>query len=291
MLPAELLKKIKRIQLKTNYLANEVFSGEYESAFRGRGMEFEEVREYHPGDDVRSIDWNVTARVGEPHVKVFREEREMTVMVMVDLSASLNFGTHERLKNETAAEVAAVLAYAAVKSNDKVGLILFSDRVEKYIPPKKGTAHIYRIIQEILTYRAQFERTCIRFPLEYLMHVRQRHSICFLISDFLDQGYETALNIASRRHDMLCIQLYDRAEEQLPAMGYLKMRDPESGEECWINSSRASFQKGFQEQAKSFQEETQNKFRKIGVDSVLIEQSGDYVEPLLQFFREREKRQ
>ncbi|KAB2840793.1 DUF58 domain-containing protein [bacterium] len=291
MLPPEILKKIKRIQLKTNYLANEIFAGEYESAFRGRGMEFEEVREYQPGDDVRAIDWNVTARSGRPFVKIYREEREMTVMILVDMSASLDFGTRERLKREAAAEVAAVLAYAAIKSNDKVGLILFTDRVEKFIPAKKGRGHVYRVIQEILGFEPQHPKTQIRVPLEYLIRVMHRRSICFLISDFLDQGYERALAIAKRRHDMVCIQLHDPAEAEFPKAGWMQWRDPESGELQWVNSSRPGFQKKFAELAQELLLGPQRIFQSMGVDSVLIDQSKDYIHPLLQFFRFREKRQ
>lgn len=291
MLPPEILKKIKRIQLKTNYLANEIFAGEYESAFRGRGMEFEEVREYEPGDEIRSIDWNVTARIGRPFVKVYREEREMTVMILVDMSASLDFGTRERSKRETAAEVAAVLAYAAIKSNDKVGLILFTDRVEKFIPAKKGKGHVYRVIQEILTFKPTHAKTQIRVPLEYLIRVMHRRSIAFLISDFLDKDYERALAIAKRRHDLVCIQLYDRVEAEFPAAGWLRWRDPESGEDRWVNSSRRGFQKKFQKLAENTLREPQKLFQSMGVDSVQVEQSRDYIHPLLQFFRFREKRQ
>lgn len=291
MLPPEILKKIKRIQLKTNYLANEIFAGEYESAFRGRGMEFEEVREYQPGDDIRTIDWNVTARSGRPFVKVYREEREMTVMILVDMSASLDFGTRERLKREAAAEVAAVLAYAAIKSNDKVGLILFTDRVEKFIPAKKGRGHVYRVIQEILSFTPQHPKTQIRVPLEYLIRVMHRRSICFLISDFLDDGYERALAIAKRRHDMVCIQLHDPAEDSFPKAGWMQWRDLESGELHWVNSSGADFQKNFRELAQARLLAPQKIFQSMGVDSVLIDQSKDYIHPLLQFFRYREKRQ
>lgn len=291
MLPPEILKKIKRIQLKTNYLANEIFAGEYESAFRGRGMEFEEVREYQAGDEIRTIDWNVTARMGRPFVKVFREEREMTVMIMVDMSGTLDFGTRERFKRETAAEVAAVLAYAAIKSNDKVGLIMFTDRVEKYIPVKKGRGHVYRVIQEILTFKPTHRKTNIQEPLEYLMRVMHRNCIGFMISDFLDEGFERALSIAKRRHDMVCIQLFDPAEKEFPKLGYVLMEDPETGEAGWVNTSSRHFQKNFAKTAQKLVDKPQETFQLLGVDSVSIDQTGDYIEPLLQFFRFREKRQ
>lgn len=291
MLPKEILQKIKRIQLKTHYLANEIFAGEYESAFRGRGMEFEEVREYQPGDEIRSIDWNVTARIGRPFVKVYREEREMTVMVLVDMSASEDFGTRRRLKRETAAEVAAVLAYAAIKSNDKVGLIMFTDRVEKYIPPKKGRGHVYRVIQEILTFEPQHRGTELKVPLEFLIHVMHRRCIGFLISDFFDSHYERALAIAKRRHDMVCIQLTDPAERRFPKVGWVYLQDPETGESRWVNTSKKSFQKKYEGLAEDTLKAPQKIFGSLGVDSVVIDQSRDYIEPLLQFFRAREKRQ
>jgi uncharacterized protein (DUF58 family) len=291
MLPKELLKKIKRIQLKTNYLANEIFAGEYESAFRGRGMEFEEVREYQPGDEIRTIDWNVTARMHRPFVKVYREEREMNVMIMVDMSSTLDFGTRERLKRETAAEVAAVLAYAAVKSNDKVGLMMFTDRIEKYIPVKKGRGHVYRVIQEILGFEPTHRGTQVKAPLEFLAKVMHRRCIGFLISDFLDEDYQRALSIAKSRHDMVCIQLFDPAEISFPAVGYVLMEDSESGERRWVNTSGNSFQENFTPLASQYQETPQKIFTSLGVDSVLINQSKDYIEPLLHFFRMREKRQ
>ena len=291
MLPKEILKKIKKIQIKTNYLANEVFSGEYESAFRGRGMEFEEVREYQPGDEIRSIDWNVTARMSRPFVKVYREEREMIVMIMVDLSSTLDFGTQVRLKKESAAEIAAVLAYAAIKSNDKVGLILFSDRVEKFIPPKKGRGHVYRVIQEILTYKPQYPKTKIKIPLEYLVRVMHRRCIAFLISDFIDEGYEKALAVARRRHDLVCIRLFDEAEVKIPKLGWTLLQDPESGDRHWVNTSSKTFQKQYADWAAQILEKPQKIFKSLGVDSLSLKQSEDYIGPLLEFFRTREKRQ
>jgi uncharacterized protein (DUF58 family) len=290
MLPAEILKKIKRIQLKTNYLANEIFAGEYISAFRGRGMEFEEVREYQPGDEIRTIDWNVTARMGRPFVKVYREEREMNVMILVDMSATLDFGTRERFKRETAAEVAAVLAYAAVKSNDKIGLMMFTDRVEKYIPAKKGRGHVYRVIQEILTFQPTQRGTNIRVSLEYLMRVMHRHSICFLVSDFLDEGYERALSLAKARHDMVCIQLYDPSEKTLPALGYVYLEDPETGDSGWVQTGSRRFQEAFPKKTREILGGPKEIFQRVGVDAVQMDQTGDYIEPLLQFFRMREKR-
>jgi uncharacterized protein (DUF58 family) len=290
MLSNEILKKIKRIELKTNYLANEMFAGEYESAFRGRGMEFEEVREYSPGDDIRSIDWNVTARMGRPFVKVYREEREMAVMLMVDMSGTLDFGTRNRLKRETATELAAVLAYAAIKSNDKVGLILFTDKVEKYIPLKKGRGHVSRVIQELLTFQPTHTQTNLTIPLEFLAKVMHRRSICFLVSDFLDQGYERALAIAKARHDLVCMQLYDPAELKLPPVGWVYLQDPESGEGGWVHTSSV-LRKKYEKRSKEILEKPKKIFRSVGVDSLLLNQSEDYIHPLMKFFKMREKRQ
>ncbi|MCE9624311.1 MAG: VWA domain-containing protein [Deltaproteobacteria bacterium] len=215
----------------------------------------------------------------------------MTVMILVDMSASLDFGTRGRLKRESAAEVAAVLAYAAIKSNDKVGLILFTDRVEKFIPAKKGRGHVYRVIQEILTFTPQHPKTQVRVPLEYLIRVMNRRSICFLISDFVDEGYDRALAVAKRRHDMVCIQLFDPAEGAFPKAGWIQWRDPETGDLEWVNSSRAGFQKKYRELSEKILARPQKTFQSMGVDSVLIDQSKDYIQPLLQFFRFREKRQ
>lgn len=290
MLPAHILKKIKRIQLKTNYLANEIFAGEYESAFRGRGMAFEEVREYQAGDEIRSIDWNVTARIGRPFIKVYREEREMTVMMMVDMSGSLDFGTRERFKSETAAEVAAVLAYAAVKSNDKVGLILFTDQVELYLPAKKGRGHVYRVIQEILSFQPKAKQTSLQVALEYLLKVVHRRCFAFLLSDFLDQGFEKALSLAKTKHDLICVQLYDPVELKFPPLGYVDFVDPETGEQGWIKTDSQAFQRAYRELAIEKITAAQKTFTHLGVDHVVLDQTQDYMEPLLKFFRQRERR-
>ncbi|MCB1214708.1 MAG: DUF58 domain-containing protein [Deltaproteobacteria bacterium] len=290
MLSPEVLKKVRHIQLKTRYLANEIFSGEYESAFRGRGMEFEEVREYTPGDDVRSIDWNVTARMNRPFIKVYREEREMNVMLLVDLSASLNLGSRTRLKKESVAELAALLAYAAAKSNDRVGLMLFTDKVEFYLPAKKGRGHIYRVIQEVLSRSSQGKKTNIESALEYFMRVMHRRSIVFVISDFLDQNFEKALSITRRKHDVVCLKLFDPLEKSLPSMGYVYLTDPESGESFWLQTQGKAFHNKYHAIAQNWMEESQKVFRHSGVDHVLLDQSSDYMEPLLQFFRLREKR-
>ncbi len=290
MLSPEILKKIKKIALKTNYLANEMFAGEYESAFRGRGMEFEEVREYSPGDDIRSIDWNVTARMGRPFVKVYREEREMAVMLLVDMSATLDFGTRSRLKRETAIELAAVLAYAAIKSNDKVGLILFTDRVERYVPLKKGRGHVSRVIQELLTFKPTRTNTNLHAPLEFLAKMLHRRSICFLISDFIDQGYERALAVAKAKHDLVCMQLFDPAEQKLPSVGWVYLKDPETGEGGWVHTT-SRLRKDYEKRSQEILQRPKKIFRSVGVDSLLLNQSEDYINPLMEFFKMREKKQ
>jgi len=229
-LSPELFAKIKAIQIRTQRLVNDAFAGEYERALRGRGMEFEEGREYQPGDDIRHIDWNVTARMGSPFVKLHREERELTVMLVVDVSSSGAFGSGTKLKNEVAAEIAALLAYTAIKSNDRVGLIIFSDRIEHFIPPKKGRSHVWRVIRDILTFRAPRRRTDLQAALEYMSKVLRRRVVAFVISDFMDEGYEDILRISARRHDLTAIVVRDRREKELPKIGILELEDAETGE-------------------------------------------------------------
>jgi len=290
MVPKEVLQKIKQIDIKSKYLANEVFSGEYESAFRGHGMEFEEVREYHPGDDIRSIDWNVTARTGNPHIKIFREERELSVVFLVDSSASLNFGTRKRFKQEVAAEVAAILAYAAIKSSDKVGLITFTDQVEKYIPPKKGTGHVWRVIKEILSFEPEKKGTNLEGALEFLVKVLPRRAVCFVISDFLSHDFKKGLGIAARRHDMIALMLSDPAEENLPRLGWMNFQDAENGETRWIDTRSKNFQKVFQNKRSERMNELMQNFQSLGMDVCCIETDKEYVNPLLKLFRLREKK-
>ncbi|MCP4654786.1 MAG: DUF58 domain-containing protein, partial [bacterium] len=244
-LPPELFQKIKTIQIRTQRVVNDVFAGEYESAFKGRGMEFEEVREYGPGDDIRHIDWNVTARMGSPYVKVHREERELTVMLVVDVSSSGAFGTAAKLKNEVAAELAALLAYTAIKSNDRVGLIIFSDRIERYIPPKKGSSHVWRVIREILTFRPRRRSTDLEGALDYLSKVVRRRAVVFVISDFLDEGFSERLRIAGKRHDVTAISVCDRREIELPPIGILELEDAETGETVLIDTYDRNTTKGF----------------------------------------------
>ncbi len=290
MISKDLLKKIKQIDIKSKFLASEIFAGEYESAFRGRGMEFEEVREYQTGDDIRAIDWNVTARMGHPYVKVFREERELSVVFIVDASASQDFGTRGRLKREVAAEVAALLAYAATQSNDKVGLITFTDPVEKYIPPKKGVSHIWRVIREILTFQPHNQKTSVNSALEFAVKVLPRRAVCFLISDFISPDFHRGLGIASKRHDLIALALSDPAEEELPALGWTHLKDLETGEARWVDTNS----KEFRSNLNRFKQERMNslfsEFQSLGMDACRIETNQDYVNPLLKLFRMREKR-
>ena len=241
MLPKEILKKVRHIELKTRNLVNDVFSGEYHSVFKGMGMEFSEVREYQFGDDIRKIDWNVTARSNKPFVKVYEEERELTVMLVVDASGSGQFGTGEKFKSEIAAEICALLAFSAIKNNDKVGLLIFTDDIEKYIPPAKGRSHVLRVIREILYFQPKSKRTNIKQGLEYLLRGLKRHTIVFLVSDFDDTEYMKPLKILNKKHDVIAIQTYDQREITLPNVGLIKLQDSETGEELWVDTSRAKF--------------------------------------------------
>ena len=267
-----------------------MFAGEYESAFRGRGMEFEEVREYQAGDDVRSIDWNVTARMGNPFIKIFREERELSVVFLVDASASQDFGTRSKLKREVAAEVAALLAYAAAKSNDKVGLITFTDQVEKFIPPKKGTGHIWRVIKEILTFQPSAKGTSIEKALEFMVNVLKRRVVCFLISDFIADSYDKALGIAAKRHDLISLKLMDPAEQKIPPLGPIYFQDAETGEQRWVNTRSKGFQQDFEQRQIQKHQQWLQRFQSLGIDCCALSTQEDYVNPLLKLFRMREKR-
>ena len=233
----QILKKVKQIEIRTRGLVNNLFGGEYHSVFKGRGMTFSEVREYQPGDDIRLIDWNVTARTGSPFIKIFEEERELTVYILVDISASGEFGSINQLKRDYESEIASVLGFSAIKNNDKVGLILFSNEIEKYVMPKKGKSHVLRLIRELLYTKPQSSLTSLKIALEYLLKVAKRKSVVFLISDFLDKGYWSSLRIVNRKHDLIGIQLYDPAEIELPNLGILKVRDPESNSSFWIDTS------------------------------------------------------
>jgi len=286
----ELLKKVRLIEIKTRGVVNQIFSGEYHSVFKGRGMEFSEVREYQYGDDIRTIDWNVSARFNHPFVKVFEEERELTVMLLVDLSPSGNFGSGRQLKNEIAAEICAVLAFSAIKNNDKVGLILFTDTIEKFVPPKKGRAHILRIIRELISFEPAGSGTDIRQALEYFNHVTKKRSIAFLISDFIDDGYDTILRIISKKHDVIAVEITDPREESLPRAGLIKMRDAEVGMERWIDTSDGAVRERF---VRFWQERRQlrrSMFLRSKVDAIPIRIDRPYIKPIVDFFRLRERR-
>ncbi len=286
---SELLKKVRKIEIKTKGLSKHLFSGEYHSAFKGRGMSFSEVRNYQYGDDVRNIDWNVTARTGEPHIKIFEEERELTVMLLIDVSRSAFFGTVNQMKNEVITELCAILAFSAINNNDKVGVIFFSDEVEKFIPPKKGRSHILRIIRELIDFRPQGRGTDLSTALRYFNNVIKKRSICFLLSDFMTRDYESPLRIAARRHDIVGVQIIDPREEALPNVGLLRAEDAETGKVRWIDTGsrrvRRAYAHWFQLNADYFS----GTFRKSGADQVAIRTNESYVGALLKFFQKRSK--
>jgi uncharacterized protein (DUF58 family) len=291
MIPREILKKVRRIEISTRGLVNEVLSGEYHSVFKGRGMNFAEVREYQYGDDIRSIDWNVTARTGAPFVKVFEEERELTVMLAVDVSASGEFGTRERLKGELAVEICALLAFSAIKNNDKVGLIIFSDHVEKYVPPRKGKRHVLRVLRELLFHRPAGRGTDIGAALDYLNRVQRKRAVTFLVSDFRDDGFQKALAVSGRRHDLVAVRVGDAREEEIPAVGLLELEDPETGERIVVNTSDARFREAFSRRERSGRDALDRTFRRSKVDVIDVRTGEPYVQPLMRFFQERARRQ
>ncbi len=286
----ELLKKVRQIEIKTRGVVNQIFSGEYHSVFKGRGMEFSEVREYQYGDDIRSIDWNVSARFNHPFVKVFEEERELTVMLLVDFSRSGEFGTVTQLKNEIAAEICAVLAFSAIKNNDKVGLILFTDSIEKFVPPKKGRAHILRIIRELISFQPSGTGTDIKSALEYFNHVNKKRTIAFLISDFIDDGYDRILRIVSRKHDMIAVELSDPREEELPDVGLMKLRDAETTAERWIDTGNPAVRAEFQRFWQKRRTDRRSMFVRSKVDAIPIRVDRPYIKPIVDFFQLRERR-
>ncbi|MCM8775996.1 MAG: DUF58 domain-containing protein [Candidatus Omnitrophica bacterium] len=290
MIPKELLKKVRQIQIHTSRLVNDILSGEYHSTFRGRGIEFEEVREYQPGDEIRSIDWNVTARIGRPFVKKFVEERELTVILMVDASSSGQFGTHQKLKNQFAAEVCAVLAFSAIKNNDKVGLIIFTDRVEKYIPPKKGRKHVLRVIREVLFFEPRHAGTHVQAGLDFLNSVSKRRAVIFLVSDFMAEGYERALQISNKRHDIIAITIQDPREAALPDVGMIELEDAETHDIVLVDTHDANVRKGFQILSGRDVKEREQFFKQVGIDVIPLKTDQSYAEPLIRFFRSREKR-
>lgn len=285
----ELLKKVRKIEIKTKGLSKQLFSGQYNSAFKGRGMAFTEVREYYFGDDIRNIDWNVTARFNHPYVKVFEEEREMTVMLLIDVSGSNQFGSTGRLKEQIITEIAGVLAFSAINNNDKVGVIFFSDIIEKFIPPKKGSQHILRIIRELIDFHPKHNRTDIGFALKYLRNVIRKRSVAFLISDFHDKNFGEALRIVAKKHDLICVRVYDHRETNIPKLGMMKFRDAETGETFWLDTSSKSVQNRIQSYNRDHEEFLKWTLSKAGVDQVVIPTNQDYVPPLMQLFKRRSR--
>ncbi len=290
MIPREIFKKVRRIDITTRGLVNDVFSGEYHSVFKGRGVSFAEVREYQIGDDIRTIDWNVSARIGHPYVKVFEEERELTVMLVVDASSSGDFGSATRMKGEIAVEICALLAFSAIKNNDKVGLLIFTDQVEKFVPPRKGRSHVHRVLRELLYFKPERKGTDITGALQYVSRVLRRRSVVFLVSDFLAAGYESALRIAGRRHDLVSILIADPREMELPSVGYIELEDAETGERLLIDSRDREVRDRFRQAALESQARRQKLFRSTKVDSVEVRTDRSYVESLIRFFRVRARR-
>ena len=290
MIPKEILKKIQQIQIHTRRLVNEAFAGEYHSVFKGRGMEFDEVREYQPGDEIRTIDWNVTARMGRPFIKRYVEERELTVMLLVDVSASGNFGSIKHLKNEVATEICAILALSAIKNNDKVGMIMFTDKIEKFIPPKKGPKHVLRVIRELLCSQPTGKGTNISVALEYLNKITHRRTISFVVSDFIANDYAHALRIANKKHDMITITIVDPREQELPNVGFIELRDAESDEILLLDTADSLARKEFGVLNNRLSLERSRLFRSMGVDEIVINTNRHHVEPIVRFFRMREKR-
>lgn len=284
---AEIFKKVRKIEIKTRGLVNQVFAGQYHSMFKGRGMAFSEVREYQYGDDIRNIDWNVTARFNHPYIKIFDEERELTVMLLIDVSGSNQFGTHTRFKQESMTEIAAVLAFSAIKNNDKVGVIFFSDKIEKFIPPKKGSSHILRIIRELVDFKASSKNTDIAGALRYLTNVIKKRSTVFLISDFIDEGYENALKIARGKHDLIALRISDQREAEMPDVGLLQLLDNETGRQRWIDTSDAALRYAYKINFTRKQQEINAVLRRAGVDFADIRCDLDYVPPLMKLFRKR----
>jgi uncharacterized protein (DUF58 family) len=290
MLTRELIKKIRKIEITTNRTVNDVLAGQYHSVFKGRGMAFDEVRPYQPGDDIRVIDWNVTARMNDLYVKQFIEERELTVMLLVDASGSQAFGTRQRFKSELAAEITGMLAFSAIKNNDRVGLVIFTDRVERFVPPKKGSKHVLRVVSEVLGFRPSSTGTNISAALEFLSRVTRRQSVAFLLSDFMTSGYESALKVAHRRHDLVPIVLRDPMERQLPDVGLASFVDAETGEVVLFDTTSRRARRMYTEQVEDAWEEQRRLFKRLKIDSVELSTEQDYVRPLVMFFKRRAAR-
>lgn len=283
----ELIKKVKKIEIKTKGLSTQIFSGEYHSAFKGRGMAFSEVREYASGDEIRTIDWNVTARFNDPYVKVFEEERELTVILLIDLSGSSDFGTLEKTKREMITEIAAVLGFSAMSNNDKIGAVFFTDKVEKFISPGKGRSHVLRIVRELIEFKPENQGTNIKEALRFFTNTIKKRSIAFLISDFDDQGYDDSIKIVNKKHDLIALRVYDQAEQELPKIGFAKIEDPETGKWKWVNTMSKKVRTRYKEAYNQRTTEILEKLKKSGVDSANIATDESYVKPLIQLFKKR----
>ena len=290
MIPREILRRVRRIEITTRGLVDQVFSGEYHSVFKGRGINFAEVREYDYGDDIRTIDWNVTARTGTPHVKIFEEERELTVMLLVDVSASGDFGTRERMKGDLAVEVCSLLAFSAIKNNDKVGLIIFSDRVEKFVPPRKGRRHVLRVLREMLYHQPRGRTTDLGMALEYLSRIIRRRAVVFVVSDFISEPFDKALGVAGRRHDVIALRVRDRRESDLPPVGLIELEDAETGERLVVDTSNRDFRAAFASRGAESRARQDRTFRRSKVDVVDLSPGRPYLRPLMRFFEERGRR-
>ncbi len=290
MIPAQILEKVRYIEIHTRHLVNDIFGGEYHSVFKGQGMEFAEVREYLPGDDIRTIDWNVTARFGKPFIKRFDEERELTVVLAVDGSGSSMYGTGAALKSDIATEIAAVLAFSAIKNNDKVGLVIFSDGVEKFIPPKKGRAHVLRVIRDLVYHDPVGHSTRIDLALEYLLRVLKRRAVIFLLSDFLDEGFDIPLKLVGRKHDLILLRLEDPSEQDLPNLGLVKWYDPETGASAWLDTASRAVRKRFSRRVDERRTVFQQFCRRNSIDLISINTHESYVQPLMNYFTTRSTR-
>jgi uncharacterized protein (DUF58 family) len=287
---SELLKKVRKIEIKSRGLTNHIFSGQYHSAFKGKGMAFSEVREYQYGDDVRSIDWNVTARLNHPYIKVFEEERELTVMLLIDVSGSNKFGTQKQFKEDLITEISAILSFSAIQNNDKVGVIFFSDKIEKFISPKKGSSHILRIIRELITFESINNETNIAEALRYFTNVIKKRCTAFLISDFQDDGFEDAIKISSKKHDLVAIRIFDELETQFPDIGIIKLKNTETGKTLWVDSSDIQVRKNYNIWWNQHEKYLNDTFMKSDVDDVKINTNQDYVKQLISLFKKRENR-
>ena len=286
----ELLKKVRKIEIKTRGLSNQIFSGEYHTAFKGKGMTFSEVREYQFGDDVKDIDWNVTARFNSPYVKVYEEERELTVMLLLDASQSCYFGSEALLKNQLASELCSLLAFSAIKNNDKVGLIIFTDKIEKFVPPRKGLSHVLRVVRETLYHKPEGKGTDIKKALEYLNRVTKRHTISFVISDFFDKDFKKLFSVSNKRHDMIAVTITDPREIEMPDVGIIRLEDAERNKSLFVDTGDANFRKKYKKDALRRIKERENLFRSINVDNIAIRTDVPYDKEIIKFFRMRERR-